>query len=148
MAECAICLRHREEGPLTGELVGRTKRFWIWHGPKDENGLTRLGYLRIDSDRHAPYVGDLSDEEGAELGRLRSRLAASLRDSFSAEFVFAAVAGTGIAHFHEHIWVRLTREPREVSWYDSDELLELVDSVRASALTKDLRARLQDLLDP
>jgi diadenosine tetraphosphate (Ap4A) HIT family hydrolase len=119
--ECAICAKHRGEGPLQGELIGRTERFWVYHAAAKEDGQAALGHLFIESNRHAPYLGDLTDAEAAELGALRSRLAAALREQLDAEFVFAAVIGRGHAHFHEHLLARHRGTPDEVPWDESDE---------------------------
>ena len=134
-----ICAKHRRDGPLKGELIGRTTLFWVWHGPPEDEGRTRLGHLIVESDRHARYLADLTDEEAAELGRLRTRLARALRDALGAEYVLAAVIGLGVAHFHEHIYARPTREPVDVAWHASDELLDLVDDAALRLLTETLR---------
>jgi ATP adenylyltransferase len=138
--ECQICQKHRGEGPLKGVLIGRTDRFWIWHGPRNPEGMTRLGHVIIESDRHAPYLADLDEAEAAALGTLRTRLARALRSALSAEFVFAAVIGTGVAHFHEHLLARPSRAPVDVVWFESDELLELGDDDAATALSTQLES--------
>jgi ATP adenylyltransferase len=119
--DCPICAKHRGEGPLRGELIGRWEGFWVYHAPPDDEGLTSLGYLFVESDRHVPYLADLSNEEAAALGRLRTRLAGALRDAVGAEFVFTAVVGRGVAHFHEHVFARFRETPAEVPWHKSDE---------------------------
>jgi diadenosine tetraphosphate (Ap4A) HIT family hydrolase len=108
--------------------------------------MTRLGHLLIESDGHVPYLADLGVDESGELGRLRTRLADALPSALGAEFVFACVIGTGVAHFHEHLLARPTREPADVAWYDSDELLELGDAEAVGRLTNDLRTRLERVL--
>lgn len=137
-AECAICQKHVGVGPLRGELVGRTEAFWVWHAPAEADGRTRLGHLIVESDRHAPYLADLTDDEAADLGLLRTRLAHALRDALGVEFVLAAVIGLSVAHFHEHIYARPTREPVDVAWHASDELLDLVDDAALRLLTETL----------
>jgi diadenosine tetraphosphate (Ap4A) HIT family hydrolase len=119
--DCRVCAKHRGEGPLRGELVGRTERFWVYHDGLADDGRASLGHLYLESDRHAPYLADLTDAEAAELGPLRTRLAAALRAELDADFVFAAVLGRGEAHFHEHLLTRHRGTPDEVPWYDSDE---------------------------
>ena len=125
---CDICAKHQGRGPLRGELVGRTDLFWVYHAPADDHGLAQLGHLFIESDRHAPYLADLSLHESAGLGRLRSRLAAGLRRELDAEFVFAAVIGRGMAHFHEHLVTRHRGTPEEVPWHSSDDAAPRVDA--------------------
>ena len=77
---CEICRKHRGDGPLKGQLVARLEGFWVYHAPPGEDGLAPLGYLYVESDRHAPYLADLTAEEAAAVGRLRSQLAAALRE--------------------------------------------------------------------
>ena len=145
MSDCQICLKHDGKGPLKGVLVGRTKRFWVWHAPPQPDGRTRLGHIIIESDRHVPYLADLTADEASDLGRLRTRLSYALRTSLSSQFVMAAVIGMGVAHFHEHIYARPAREPDDVGWYDSDELLELVDQASLERLSDALRPALEEV---
>jgi len=143
--DCVICAKHRGEGPLEGELVGQTPWLWVWHAPAEADGRTRLGHLIVESDQHAPHLADLTEDEATELGRLRTRLASSLREATGADFVLAAVIGLGIAHFHEHIYARPTREPNDVAWHDSDQLLPLVDDEAVRGLAERLRGALQGI---
>jgi len=137
---CEICRRHRGETSFRGQLVTRTDGFWVYHAPPGEDGLAPLGYIYIDADRHAPYLADLTDAEGAALGRIRTRLAAALRDAFDPEFVFAAVIGRGIAHVHEHLFVRHRGTAPEVSWDASDDAAPRADEQRVAGLVDGLRA--------
>jgi diadenosine tetraphosphate (Ap4A) HIT family hydrolase len=141
MDECPVCAKHRGEGPLKGELIARTERFWVYHDGPGDDGRASLGHLYIESDRHAPYLADLTDAEAAELGRLRTRLAAALRAELDADFVFAAVIGRGQAHFHEHLVTRHRGTPESVRWDASDdaapratpdEIRDLADRLRPS----------------
>ncbi|HEY7025084.1 MAG TPA: hypothetical protein VH371_09005 [Candidatus Limnocylindrales bacterium] len=143
MNECRICQKHVGEGPLTGALVGRTSLFWVWHAPAEADGRTRLGHLIVESDRHTPYLADLTVPEAVELGVLRTRLAHALRAALGAEFVMAAVIGMGVAHFHEHIYARPTRQPDDVGWYDSDQLLDLGDDAAVERLSGQLKPALE-----
>lgn len=143
MSDCAICQKHQGTGPLKGSLVGRTHQFWIWHAPPESDGRTRLGHLIVESDRHVPYLADLTADEAADLGRLRTRVSSALRTALNAEFVMAAVIGMGVAHFHEHIYARPARQPDEVGWYDSDQLLELVDDDALKRLSYQLVSALE-----
>jgi diadenosine tetraphosphate (Ap4A) HIT family hydrolase len=129
VTDCVICQKHLGEGPLKGEL----------------NGMARLGHLIIESDRHVPYLADLNEAESRELGPLRTRLAHALRAALDAEFVVATVIGLGVAHFHEHLSARPHREPVEVRWYDSDELLELGDDAAVRSLVGKLTRAVPEL---
>ena len=52
---------------MKSELVGRYDGFWVYHGQPGADGLAALGHLVIESDRHVPYLADLSDAEAAAL---------------------------------------------------------------------------------
>jgi len=150
--DCAICAKHRGQGPLQGELVARLDAFWVYHAPPGDDGLAPLGHLLLETDRHVPYLADLSESEATALGRLRTWLAAALREALRAEFVFAAVIGIGVAHFHEHLLPRPRRQPLEVEWHRSDELLERAGTAAvrtfadliAGRLTADMRLETHD----
>jgi diadenosine tetraphosphate (Ap4A) HIT family hydrolase len=140
--DCQVCAKHRGEGPLRGELVACLEGFWIYHTGPGEDGLAPLGYLFIESDRHAPYLDDLTDVEAAALGRLRTRLARALRAELDVEHVFAAVIGRGIAHFHEHVVTRHRGAPADVPWHESDEVAPRADGATVADLARRLRGRL------
>ena len=141
-ADCLICAKHRGEGPLGGERIARLDGFWVWHAPPGDDGTAPLGYLIIESDRHLGYVADLSEDEAAALGRLRTRLAQALRAEVGPEFVFAAVIGTGVAHFHEHLFCRHPGTSADVPWYESDEAGPRVDREFVAELARRIGERL------
>ena len=144
VVDCLICAKHRGEGPLAGQLVVRADGFWVYHAPADDTGRAPLGYLFIESDRHAPDVSSLSDEEAALLGRLRSRLARALRETLDPERVFAFVIGTRVAHFHEHLVTRHRGTPVDVPFYDSDEAAPRADEDEVASLVLRLTTILSD----
>jgi len=142
MNDCQICAKHRGEGPLGGELVVQTDGFWVYHAPPGEDGRAPLGYLFIESDRHAPYVDDLTDEEASALGRLRTRLVSALRAEVSPEHVFAAVVGRGVAHFHEQLIPRYADTPQDVPWHRTDEFAPRASAEDVTDLVQRLATRL------
>ena len=141
--ECVVCLKHRGEGPLTGQLIGRVDDFWVYHAKTDEEGRSPLGWLFIESDRHVPYVWDLTDFESAKLGRLRTRLARALRDELGAEFVITLVIGMGVAHFHEHLIPRMPGTPAELAWHDSGDALPMATAEEVAAFAERLGKMLE-----
>jgi ATP adenylyltransferase len=140
--DCLICAKHRGEGALGGELVTRTSGFWVWHAGPDPDGRSALGHLVIESDRHVQYLDDLSVEEAAALGRLRAAAARAVRAELQPAFVFAAVIGRRVPHFHEHLICRFPETPDNVPWHASDDAAPRVDAAFVADLAGRLRARL------
>lgn len=144
MDDCQICAKHRGEGPLGGELVGRWDGFSVYHAPPAADGTAALGYVFIETDRHAPHLEDLTDGEAAALGRLRSRLARALVRELDAENVFSAVIGRGVPHFHEHVFVRHRGTAAEVQWDASPDVAPRADPATVRDLASQLARHLRD----
>lgn len=142
MDDCPICAKHRGEGPLKGELVGRWAGFWVYHAPPADDGTAALGYVFIESDRHAPHLEDLTEEEASGLGLLRTHLARALTRTLDTENVFSAVIGRGVPHFHEHLFVRHRGTPADVPWDESDEHAPRAESESVASLARRLAAQL------
>ncbi len=140
--DCLICAKHRGEGPLGGELIARIDGFWISHAAPGEDGAASLGHLIIESDRHAPHLDDLTDVEAGDLGRLRAHLARALRDELEPDFVFAAVIGKRLPHFHEHLLCRFPDTAESVPWHASDEAAPRADAPAVADLARRIRTRL------
>ena len=110
-ADCPICAKHRGEGELVGPVIYADQLIMITH-----RATGSLGYAFIETRRHVPYVDQLSDAEAASVGSARSRLAAALAAELAVEHVHAMVAGIGVAHVHEHVFVRHLGTPVRVGW--------------------------------
>lgn len=78
-----------------------------------------LGYLFVETVRHAAALADLSDAEGAAIGWAVRRAAFALRTELSPEYVFSAITGRSVAHFHQHVFVRPAGTPDTVDWFAS-----------------------------
>lgn len=91
--------------------------------PLDEIGNPRpyLGHLLVVTRRHVAKLGDLNDDESSSVGRTAARLARALTEQGGAEWVYSAVIGTGVPHFHLHLLPRYPATPREVPWHAIDE---------------------------
>jgi ATP adenylyltransferase len=142
MADCPICAKHCGEGPLGGELVARLDGFRIYHAQPGEDGRASLGYLFIESERHAPHLDDLTDEEAAGLGVLRTRLARALRAEIAPSHVFTAVIGRNMEHFHEQVVARFPATPEDVPWHRSDEYAPRADAEEVADLARRLARRI------
>ncbi|WP_217428143.1 HIT family protein [Microlunatus speluncae] len=108
---CPICRKQSGEGPLVGPVIFVNELVSVTHRPAGP-----AGYVFIESRRHVPYLDELTDDEAAAIGRVRSALARGLRAELDVEFVHAQVSGRGVAHFHEHVFVRHTGTPDEIDW--------------------------------
>jgi ATP adenylyltransferase len=138
---CPICMKHRGEGPLVGPQVWEDEHLIISHRPPGTDGTVFLGYLFVETRRHVPYLDELTEAEAAAIGRAVWRAARGLRSELPAEFVFSAIVGTGVAHFHQHLFVRYPGTPAEYGWMTSHEW---PDAPRGRpAEVADLCARLQ-----
>jgi ATP adenylyltransferase len=110
--QCPICQKHQGEGPLVGPVIWEDDLVFAAHratGP--------LGYVFVESQRHAPYLDDLSDAEAEAVGRVTARLAGGLRAELDIDFVHTAVLGMGLAHFHQHVFVRHANTPERYAWW-------------------------------
>ena len=138
---CPICAKHRGEGPLGGVRVWEDEHVVVFHAPA---GF--VGHLFVETKRHAPYLADLTEEEAAAVGRAAASVARALRAETDAEFVFSAVIGTGVPHFHQHLLVRYPGTPPELRWHESDEWEDAphADEAELEAFC----ARLRPYLDP
>ena len=80
-----------------------------------------VGHVFVETKRHAPAFADLHDDESAAVGVLASRLSRAMREALGADYVFAAVIGTGVPHFHLHLLARYPGTPVDVPWHGVDE---------------------------
>ena len=118
-SECLICDKHRGIGRLVGPVIYADDLVVVTHRPLSE-GSPMPGYLFVETLRHVPTLADLSDAEGAAIGWAIRRAAHALRSELSPEFVFSAITGRSVAHFHQHVFVRPAGTPDTVSWFDID----------------------------
>jgi ATP adenylyltransferase len=145
VVDCLICAKHRGEGPLVGPGVWEDEHLLVFHRPVGEDGTTVLGYLYVETRRHVPYLGDLTDVQAEAIGRAVRRAALGLRTELGADFVFSAIVGVGIAHFHQHVFVRHAGTPAEYDWMSGDQW---PDAPRgATPAIVDLCTRLRPYLD-
>jgi histidine triad (HIT) family protein len=134
VSDCRICADHAEMGPTV--LVAEEHVV-----VKHLQAPAYLGYLFVESRRHVAEFGDLEPDEAAAVGRAAARWSRALQAVTSAEHVYAAVIGHGIAHFHLHLIPRYPGTPHEYWWTRVDEwpgaprggepeILELLERLR------------------
>ncbi|MDR7172953.1 diadenosine tetraphosphate (Ap4A) HIT family hydrolase [Nocardia kruczakiae] len=105
-------------GRLVGPVIYADDLVVVTHRPLSE-GVPMPGYLFVETVRHAPTLADLSDAEGAAVGWAVRRAAYALRTELSPDYVFSAITGRSVAHFHQHVFVRPEGTPDTVSWFAS-----------------------------
>ncbi|NES30306.1 histidine triad (HIT) protein [Micromonospora terminaliae] len=146
MAEdCLICQKHRGEGALVGPLVWEDRDVIVTHRPAAEDSPTFLGYLFVETRRHAPSLDTLTESEAMAVARAVWVGARALRSELGPEFVFSAIVGRQVAHFHQHLFVRHPGTPAQHGWMDVDEWTGAPrgDAPRVAALCARLRGYFQ-----
>ncbi|WP_436495348.1 HIT family protein [Actinokineospora sp. HUAS TT18] len=116
---CLICAKHRGQGPLVGPHVWSDEHVIVSHRPVEDDGTTVLGYLFVETRRHAPTLDALTEPEAVAVAKAAWRATRALRAELSPEFVFSAIAGRTVAHFHQHLFVRYHDTPDQYPWMES-----------------------------
>lgn len=142
--DCPICAKHRGAGPLVGVRIWQDRYAMLSHRPLGPDGTVVLGYLYIEPSRHAPYLPDLTDGEATSIARTVRRAALGLRRELAPDFVFSAIVGSGIPHFHQHLFVRHAGTPAEYDWMAGDRWPEAPRGDQAAV--EDLCGRLAGYL--
>lgn len=117
--ECLICDKHRGVGRLVGPVIYASDLVVVTHRPLTE-GSPVPGYLFVETVRHTPTLADLTDAEAAAVGWAVRRAAYALRTELAPEYVFSAITGRSVAHFHQHVFARPKGTPSTVPWFDVD----------------------------
>jgi diadenosine tetraphosphate (Ap4A) HIT family hydrolase len=118
-ADCFVCRKHRERGPLLpGGPVAEDELALVSHivtpdALGREGSTAYLGHLLVEPRRHAPGLADLTDAEARSVGGWCTRASRALRDVSGAEHVYAAVFGDEVPHLHVHLLPRFPGTPRE-----------------------------------
>ena len=143
MSDCPICEKHRGAGPLVGERLYEDEFVVASHAPAAAvDGY--LGYVFVETRRHARGLADLSDDEAAAVAVVVSRVARAL-EAAGAELVYSFVFDH-IAHHHVHVVARHPGTPQEhwgprvVEWPDAPrggeaEIRDLAHRLRAALTT-------------
>jgi histidine triad (HIT) family protein len=108
-----------------------------------------LGHMLVVPNRHATYLADLREEEGAQMFRVAQRLATALRQSGvkceGSNFFLAdgEAAGQEVFHVHLHVFPRYRGDGFGLkfgSHYTNSvkrtELDEIAETIRKALLTK------------
>lgn len=119
--DCQICAKHRGEGPLVGEVIWSDEQVLVTHVPVDATGTATLGYVFVETRRHVAFLDALTEIESAAVARAAWRAARGIRSELAPEFVFTAVVGLGIPHFHQHLIPRYRGTPADYQWMASTQ---------------------------
>jgi len=77
-----------------------------------------LGHLFVETRRHVATLDSLTVEEVETVARAVRLVAVGLRAELDPEFVFSAVVGRAVAHFHQHVFVRHRGTPEALAWHE------------------------------
>jgi diadenosine tetraphosphate (Ap4A) HIT family hydrolase len=112
--DCLLCRKQRGDFLVPGGPLYVDELVYASHAHLPDDGLTQYrGWVTIETRRHVPGLADLSDEEGAAVGRLAARLSRALEAVTGAEHIYAFVLGHSLAHVHLHLVPRYPGTPRE-----------------------------------
>ena len=120
--DCPICRKHRGEGELLGPVLLEDDLVVVSlraDGPP--------GYAFVETRRHVSGLEGLAPEEAEALGRTTSRLARALVAELAVERVHTFVAGLGVDHLHQHVYVRPVGTRADVPWWPPPPSAEQVD---------------------
>jgi histidine triad (HIT) family protein len=110
--DCFICNKHA--GAIETSGVAIYEDDYVYVGHIDKNGMPNyLGHVMIDLKRHAPTLGDMTEEEAKAFGVMMARVSKALMDSEGAEHVYSLVSGNSVPHLHMHLVARYPNTPEE-----------------------------------
>ncbi|HEV2476742.1 MAG TPA: HIT family protein [Candidatus Dormibacteraeota bacterium] len=137
---CLVCGEIDGSVAVPGGFLWENELVVAFHIPPiPQNPRPFLGHLLVATRRHVARFGDLTSGEGAAVGTAAVQLAHALTDKAAAEWVYSAVIGRGVPHFHLHLMPRYPRTPKELPWYEewaegphggADEIAELSRRLR------------------
>ena len=134
---------------LPGGPVGEDRFVVVSHmpaAPSRHGGSAYLGHLFVEPWRHAPGMGDLTEDEARSVGLWCARASRALRDVAGAEHVYAAVIGDAVPHLHVHLTARYPGTPREYWWpprMDEWPGARMGGDAEITQFVRGLRARLE-----
>lgn len=139
--KCQFCQIQQGQLPVAGGLIYEDEFICATHYAY-ETQPTYLGYLLVQTKRHAPTFADLTDCEARAVGLLVTRLSRALKACVGAERSYAVFFGEAVPHLHGFITARYPETPPEYwrsnisAWPaaprgGSEEISALCDKLRA-----------------
>jgi histidine triad (HIT) family protein len=112
--DCFICRKHRGEEPVPGGPIVDDELVFASHAYHPErNPEPYLGYVVVESKRHAAAFADLTDDEAAAVGVAIARVSRAVQESERAEHMYLLVIGHHTPHLHVHLVPRYPGTPQE-----------------------------------
>ncbi len=111
--DCFICEKHQQGDEAQGGVLFEDKLVYVGHIHAVNGPAAYRGYLMVEPKRHAPGLGDLTDEEAEAVGRMTNRVARLQREMLGAEHVYSFVYGDGVPHLHVHLAPRYPGTPTD-----------------------------------
>jgi diadenosine tetraphosphate (Ap4A) HIT family hydrolase len=100
----------------------------------------------IETRRHVSGLPSLSEPEALAIAHAVWCVSRALDSELTPEFVFSAIAGRSVPHFHQHVFVRPFGAPSSVSWNDVDSWDDAprVDEVELTLLCRRIALGFED----
>ena len=111
MPSCRFCERLEDPSAIPGGPIYEDDLVHASHYMDDETEY--LGYLVVQTKRHAAGLAELTDEEAQDVGLTATRLARALKAVVGAEKVYSYVFGEKVPHFHCLVVARYRDVPEE-----------------------------------
>jgi len=122
-AGCFVCAKQRGERVVPGGAIYQDDLLYVGHAaPREATSATYLGWLVVETRRHAPGLADLQPAEAEAVGAMVANLARALRAVVGAEHIYAFVLGDHVPHFHEHVVARSVSGRPRVIWVGGTRL--------------------------
>ena len=107
---CPICVK--QQGEVIGGPVYQDDLVYANHVYNPE-GPTFLGYVRVETRRHAPSFAELTPAEAQAVGVLMARVSRAIKACTGADHVYAFFYGDHVPHLHVHLFARYPGTPEE-----------------------------------
>ncbi len=108
--QCPIC--EKQQGEVIGGPVYQDELVYAHH-VYNNDGPTYLGYVRVETRRHAPSFAELTPAEAQAVGLLITRLSRAIKECAGADHVYAFFYGDHVPHLHVHVFARYPGTPEE-----------------------------------
>lgn len=139
--DCLFCQIQQDLAPAIGGAIYEDELVYATHYAYNKLPMY-LGYLTVQTRRHAPTFADLTDCEARAIGLLITRLSRALKECVGAERCYVVFFGEVVPHLHILLTARYPDTPPEYwrsniyEWPDAprggvEEITALCDRLRA-----------------